>query len=146
MRGWRNRQTRWIQVPVPARAWGFNSPLAHRGTPTKGVSPHRRNGRASISRCPPILLLRTRERGPSAVVGVEDPRLIIDLQSWGLDRVPGCLCYVMNVSWSDVSLGGPAAKGPLHGADLVACGGAHAHPLPCGARKAPRRALPAPRR
>ena len=30
MRGWRNRQTRWIQVPVPARAWGFNSPLAHR--------------------------------------------------------------------------------------------------------------------
>ncbi len=29
MRGWRNRQTRWIQVPVPARAWGFNSPLAH---------------------------------------------------------------------------------------------------------------------
>lgn len=31
MRGWRNRQTRWIQVPVPARAWGFNSPLAHRG-------------------------------------------------------------------------------------------------------------------
>ncbi len=30
MRGWRNRQTRWIQVPVPERAWGFNSPLAHR--------------------------------------------------------------------------------------------------------------------
>lgn len=29
MRGWRNRQTRWIQVPVPERAWGFNSPLAH---------------------------------------------------------------------------------------------------------------------
>ena len=32
MRGWRNRQTRWIQVPVPERAWGFNSPLAHRRT------------------------------------------------------------------------------------------------------------------
>ncbi len=31
MRGWRNRQTRWIQVPVPERAWGFNSPLAHHG-------------------------------------------------------------------------------------------------------------------
>ena len=30
MRGWRNRQTRWIQVPVPERAWGFNSPLAHK--------------------------------------------------------------------------------------------------------------------
>src|SRR5690625_2680166 len=28
-REWRNRQTRWLQVPVPARAWGFNSPLAH---------------------------------------------------------------------------------------------------------------------
>ena len=22
-------QTRWLQVPVPARAWGFKSPLAH---------------------------------------------------------------------------------------------------------------------
>jgi hypothetical protein len=28
-REWRNRQTRWIQVPVPERVWGFNSPLAH---------------------------------------------------------------------------------------------------------------------
>ena len=25
-------QTRWLQVPVPARAWGFKSPLAHRRT------------------------------------------------------------------------------------------------------------------
>lgn len=38
MRGWRNRQTRWIQVPVPARAWGFNSPLAHNEIPMKRVS------------------------------------------------------------------------------------------------------------
>jgi hypothetical protein len=30
-------QTRWIQVPVPARAWGFNSPLAHQEKPTKRV-------------------------------------------------------------------------------------------------------------
>lgn len=37
MRGWRNRQTRWIQVPVPARAWGFNSPLAHQEEPTERV-------------------------------------------------------------------------------------------------------------
>src|ERR1700730_15500786 len=28
-REWRNWQTRRIQVPVPARAWGFKSPLAH---------------------------------------------------------------------------------------------------------------------
>ena len=28
-RGWRNRQTRTVQVRVPERAWGFNSPLAH---------------------------------------------------------------------------------------------------------------------
>src|SRR5215217_3170032 len=27
------RQTRWLQVPVSARTWGFKSPLAH------GVSP-----------------------------------------------------------------------------------------------------------
>src|SRR6059058_5154379 len=37
MRGWRNRQTRWIQVPVPERAWGFNSPLAHSEEPTERV-------------------------------------------------------------------------------------------------------------
>jgi hypothetical protein len=32
-------QTRWIQVPVPARAWGFNSPLAHHGAPTQVGGP-----------------------------------------------------------------------------------------------------------
>src|SRR3954451_8400050 len=26
---WRNRQTRWLQVPVSERTWGFKSPLAH---------------------------------------------------------------------------------------------------------------------
>ena len=29
-REWRNRQTRTVQVRVPDRVWGFNSPLAHR--------------------------------------------------------------------------------------------------------------------
>lgn len=29
LREWRNRQTRTVQVRVPERAWGFNSPLAH---------------------------------------------------------------------------------------------------------------------
>src|SRR5690606_27907692 len=28
-REWRNRQTRTVQVRVPERAWGFDSPLAH---------------------------------------------------------------------------------------------------------------------
>ena len=28
-REWRNRQTRTVQVRVPERAWGFNSPLEH---------------------------------------------------------------------------------------------------------------------
>jgi hypothetical protein len=28
-REWRNWQTRWLQVPVLERAWGFKSPLAH---------------------------------------------------------------------------------------------------------------------
>src|SRR5699024_8043700 len=32
-REWRNRQTRTVQVRVPARAWGFNSPLAHHRKP-----------------------------------------------------------------------------------------------------------------
>lgn len=30
-REWRNWQTRWLQVPVLERAWGFKSPLAHNG-------------------------------------------------------------------------------------------------------------------
>ena len=30
-REWRNWQTRWLQVPVFERTWGFKSPLAHRG-------------------------------------------------------------------------------------------------------------------
>ena len=29
LRKWRNWQTRWIQVPVAARLWGFDSPLSH---------------------------------------------------------------------------------------------------------------------
>jgi hypothetical protein len=33
---WRNWQTRWLQVPVAARSWGFKSPLAHAW---KGVRP-----------------------------------------------------------------------------------------------------------
>src|SRR5690625_6730084 len=32
-REWRNWQTRTVQVRVPARAWGFNSPLAHSRKP-----------------------------------------------------------------------------------------------------------------
>jgi hypothetical protein len=27
------RQTRWLQVPVSERAWGFKSPLAHHRRP-----------------------------------------------------------------------------------------------------------------
>lgn len=52
MRGWRNRQTRWIQVPVPERAWGFNSPLAHSGVP-KRRAPDSDESRSpgSVSRC-----------------------------------------------------------------------------------------------
>ena len=32
---WRNRQTRWLQVPVFARMWGFKSPLAHGKAPAQ---------------------------------------------------------------------------------------------------------------
>ena len=32
-RVWRNWQTRWLQVPVSARTWGFKSPLAHTSNP-----------------------------------------------------------------------------------------------------------------
>ena len=48
-------QTRWLQVPVPERAWGFKSPLAHRrtssvnavdNTPSQGCDPPRCASRA----------------------------------------------------------------------------------------------------
>ena len=34
-REWRNWQTRWLQVPVFERMWGFKSPLAHSGSIAK---------------------------------------------------------------------------------------------------------------
>ena len=40
---WRNWQTRRIQVPVSERMWGFKSPLAHRGVPTKLIGSYRQN-------------------------------------------------------------------------------------------------------
>jgi hypothetical protein len=40
---WRNWQTRRIQVPVSERMWGFKSPLAHCGVPTKLTGSHQQN-------------------------------------------------------------------------------------------------------
>ena len=41
-REWRNWQTRWLQVPVFERTWGFKSPLAHHRVigvaPPRGIS------------------------------------------------------------------------------------------------------------
>ena len=39
---WRNWQTRWLQVPVAERSWGFKSPLAH-----ASLGPDPRNGGSS---------------------------------------------------------------------------------------------------
>lgn len=41
MRKWRNRQTRTVQVRVPVRAWGFNSPLAHHLETARVIDPGR---------------------------------------------------------------------------------------------------------
>ena len=49
---WRNRQTRWLQVPVFERVWGFKSPLAH-------TRPLRKRG--------PLPFSRAQVRGASAV-------------------------------------------------------------------------------
>ena len=48
---WRNRQTRRIQVPVSARTWGFNSPLAHAEA---ALGPERRPGRTGPREAPPM--------------------------------------------------------------------------------------------
>jgi hypothetical protein len=90
MRGWRNRQTRWIQVPVSERTWGFNSPLAHRETPTKWVSAG--DGMAG--------------RGPFLVVGG------LEAWSWGLRwasdlRFRGC-CTREGPRWDGGLSVGPA--------------------------------------
>lgn len=42
MRGWRNWQTRHLEVVVPARAWRFESSLAHR-VPRERAMPHSEN-------------------------------------------------------------------------------------------------------
>lgn len=53
-------QTRWLQVPVPARAWGFKSPLAH-SVMTRDIVP--RCPGSSLS-CDRELRARLDERHP----------------------------------------------------------------------------------
>ena len=50
-REWRNRQTRTVQVRVPERAWGFNSPLAHHDQSASGQ--RQRSHKARSSNCWP---------------------------------------------------------------------------------------------
>jgi hypothetical protein len=70
-REWRNWQTRWLQVPVFERTWGFKSPLAHRGCFRKS-----RNGFHEIQANRPVeqecsagLLLLTSQAAVSAFAG-----------------------------------------------------------------------------
>ena len=46
---WRNWQTRWLQVPVSVRTWGFKSPLAHHYHSLGDLPPrHRRSRRCRV--------------------------------------------------------------------------------------------------
>ncbi len=120
MRGWRNRQTRWIQVPVPERAWGFNSPLAHREEP-----PLRRNPERGFFRCARVsaggrrvagacVRTRGRERGGVLVV-CRRGRATASLRACVLVslRFCGCGCPLVRVfAWlGSCGLGG-AWAGP----------------------------------
>ena len=79
-REWRNRQTRTVQVRVPERVWGFNSPLAHLGLSTKcpvAVTKSLRIG--SLSFCGVDLrdqsvemITRGRFQAPRSAPGVSD--------------------------------------------------------------------------
>jgi hypothetical protein len=40
------RQTRWLQVPVSARTWGFKSPLAHQYDPRPDLGLYGIRGRS----------------------------------------------------------------------------------------------------
>src|SRR5690606_34904116 len=94
-REWRNRQTRTVQVRVPERAWGFNSPLAHVAkVPVRviwpGPSPLRQDGAVALLddtgaavaslRCParrvvslvPSLTEAIAATGPEALCGATD--------------------------------------------------------------------------
>ena len=60
-REWRNRQTRTVQVRVPERAWGFNSPLAHITTTAPGSGPGPSSvmpGRRSVAEAWPVEVRR----------------------------------------------------------------------------------------
>lgn len=54
MRKWRNWQTRWLQVPVIARSWGFKSPLAHKESLFKGCEPGFESFLLSPGFCVPV--------------------------------------------------------------------------------------------
>src|SRR4029453_11941396 len=62
---WRNWQTRWLQVPVAARAWGFKSPLAHQaaGGPHRDGGRRRQVGGTRVSRRPRLRILPAGFRG-----------------------------------------------------------------------------------
>ena len=63
-REWRNWQTRWLQVPVFERTWGFKSPLAHSGLiavmhiPVGQERPPRNRGPFVVSRVRRCTMLR----------------------------------------------------------------------------------------
>ena len=74
-------QTRWLQVPVSERAWGFKSPLAHRG----GEFPTTPAGWPDESRTPGRCHVRPSSTGRSATASPSSAEagMAVSLPRWG---------------------------------------------------------------
>ena len=74
---WRNWQTRWLQVPVSVRTWGFKSPLAHHTTTNDaGRMPDLRTSTA-LRQLPELGCDPPQSRWRWSVVRVEPTRRIV---------------------------------------------------------------------
>ena len=66
------RQTRWLQVPVSARTWGFKSPLAHQPTPGRRHLPWPTVFGSRSGRARPASHWRPSRRGSYRTASVEE--------------------------------------------------------------------------
>ena len=87
LREWRNRQTRTVQVRVPVRAWGFNSPLAHQlipGSVEPGIFYTRHTRLSCVSAAP---------SGPNISINIQQSQTVVcalrRLASYGASLLGG---------------------------------------------------------
>jgi enoyl-CoA hydratase len=120
MREWRNRQTRTVQVRVPERAWGFNSPLAHHPKHRPGP-PDRPSVACALSRLSAVdtftaMSVRVQRRDRVTIVTLDRPEV--------RNAVDGEHARALLDAFTAFDDDDEAAVAVLHGAGGTFCAGA----------------------